>query len=172
MTVGPVLAILGTADIANSLYNIKTMVYENKEITMDELLKAIDADFEGYELLREKLRNSPKYGNDLDGPDFLAREVLDFYALETKKYKTYLGHYMDPSIQMVAANVSFGKKTWAQPNGKKAGVPLADTISAEQHTDKEGPTAAIKSYGKLDHAGQTNGTILNMWISRSELVAK
>ncbi len=86
-------------------------------------------------------------------------------------HKYYLGHYMDPSIQMVAANVSFGKKTWAQPNGKKAGVPLADTISAEQHTDKEGPTAAIKSYGKLDHAGQTNGTILNMWISRSELVA-
>jgi len=37
---------------------------------------------------------------------------------------------MDPSIQMVAANVSFVKKTWAQPNGKKAGVPLADTISA------------------------------------------
>jgi len=121
--------------------------------------------------LREKLRNSPKYGNDLDGPDSLAREVLDFYAQETKKYKTYLGHYMDPSIQMVAANVSFGKKTWAQPNGKKASVPLADTISAEQHTDKEGPTAAIKTYGKLDHAGQTNGTILNMWISKSELVA-
>ncbi len=170
VNVGPVMAVLGTADVANSLYNIKTMVFENKEITMDELLKAIDADFEGYELLRQKLRNAPKYGNDLDGPDFLAREVLDFYAQETKKCKTYLGHYMDPSIQMVAANVSFGKKTWAQPNGKKAGVPLADTISAEQHTDKEGPTAAIKSYGKLDHAGQTNGTILNMWISKSELV--
>jgi len=171
VNVGPVMAVLATADVANSLYNIKTMVYEKKEITMDQLITAIDANFEGYDALREKLRNSPKYGNDLDGPDSLAREVLDFYALETKKHKTYLGHYMDPSIQMVAANVSFGKKTWAQPNGKKAGVPLADTISAEQHTDKEGPTAAIKSYGKLDHAGQTNGTILNMWISKSELVA-
>lgn len=171
VNVGPVMAVLATADVANSLYNVKTMVYENKEITMDELCKALDANFEGYELLREKLRNSPKYGNDLDGPDSLAQEVLDFYARETKKYKTYLGHYMDPSIQMVAANVSFGRKTWAQPNGKKAGVPLADTLSAEQHTDKEGPTAAIKTYGKLDHAGQTNGTILNMWISRSELVA-
>ncbi len=172
VTVGPVMAVLGTADVANSLYNIKTMVYEKKELSMDELLKALEADFEGYEVLREKLRNAPKYGNDLDGPDSLAREVLDFYATETKKHKTYLGHYMDPSIQMVAANVSFGKKTWALPNGKKAGVPLADTISAEQHTDKEGPTAAIKSYGKLDHASQTNGTILNMWISRSELVGK
>ncbi len=172
VTVGPVMAVLGTADVANSLYNIKTLVYEKKEVAMDELVKAIEADFEGCEVLREKLRNAPKYGNDLDGPDSLAREVLDFYAVETKKCKTYLGHYMDPSIQMVAANVSFGKKTWALPNGKKAGVPLADTISAEQHTDKEGPTAAIKSYGKLDHAGQTNGTILNMWISRSELVGK
>jgi pyruvate-formate lyase len=169
--VGPVTAVLGTADVANSLYNIKTMVYEKKEITMDELCKALDANFEGYELLREKLRNSPKYGNDLDEPDFLAREVLDFYAEETKKFKTYRGHYMDPSIQMVQANVGFGKLTWAQPNGKKAGVPLADTISAEQQTDKEGPTAALKSYGKLNHAGLTNGTILNMWISKSELVA-
>lgn len=171
VNVGPVMAVVGTADVANSLYNIKTMVYENKEITMDELLKAIDANFEGYELLQQKLRNSPKYGNDLDGPDSLAREVLDFYARETKKYKTYLGHYMDPSIQMVAANVSFGKRIWALPNGKKAGMPMADTLSAEQHTDKEGPTAALKSYGKIDHAGQTNGTILNMWISGSELVA-
>jgi choline trimethylamine-lyase len=171
VNVGPVTAVLATADVANSLYNVKTMVFENREITMNDLCKALETNFEGYELLREKLRNSPKYGNDLDGPDSLAQEVLNFYARETKKYKTYLGHYMDPSIQMVAANVSFGAQTWAQPNGKKADVPLADTISAEQHTDKEGPTAAIKTYGKLDHASLTNGTILNMWISRSELVA-
>ncbi len=51
-----------------------------------------------------------------------------------------------------------GSKSAAKAIMEKAGVPLADTISAEQHTDKEGPTAAIKSYGKLDHAGQTNDT--------------
>ena len=171
VSVGPVTAVMGTADVANSLFNIKTLVYENKEITMDELCKALDADFEGYESLRQQLRNSPKYGNDLDGPDFLARDVLDFYATETKKLKTYAGHYMDPSIQMVQVNVVFGSINCAQPNGKKAGESMADTISAEQQTDEEGPTAAIKTYGKLDHAGQTNGTILNMWISKSEMVS-
>jgi len=52
VNVGPVIAVLATADVANSLYNIKTMVYENKEISMDQLLTAIDANFEDYEQLR------------------------------------------------------------------------------------------------------------------------
>ena len=171
VTVGPVTAALGTADVCNSLYNIKTLVYDKKEITMDKLQKVLDANFEGYDILRQKMRDLPKYGNDIDDVDHIAVDVLDFYACETKKLRTYLGHYMDPSIQMVQANVGFGRLTWAQPNGKKAGTPLADTISAEQQTDKDGPTAAIKTYGKLNHAAQTNGTILNMWISKSELVA-
>jgi pyruvate-formate lyase len=171
VTVGPVTAVLATADACNSLYNIKHLVYDRKDITMDQLMKAIDADFKGYEVLQQKLRSTPKYGNDIDEVDSIAVDFLDFYAQETKKLRTYLGHYMDPSIQMVQANVGFGRLTWAQPNGKNAGVPLADTISAEQQTDKDGPTAAIKSYGKLNHAAQSNGTILNMWISKSELVA-
>ena len=172
VNVGPVTAALATADVTNSLYNIKTLIYDKKEVTMDELCKALDANFEGYELLRQKLRNTSKYGNDIDDVDSLAVKVLDFYAEETKKLRTYLGHYMDPSIQMVQANVGFGQLTWAQPNGKLAHTPLADTISAEQQTDKDGPTAAIKTYGKLNHAAQSNGTILNMWISKSELVAQ
>ena len=172
VNVGPVTAVLAAADVSNSLYNIKNFVYEKREITMDELLEALDADFKGHEILQQKLRNSPKYGNDIDDVDLIAVDVLDFYAEETKKLRTYLGHYMDPSIQMVQANVGFGRMTWAQPNGKNVGVPLADTISAEQQTDKEGPTAAIKTYGKLNHAALTNGTILNMWISKSELVAE
>lgn len=171
VTVGPVSAVLATADLANSLYNIKSLIYDKKELTWDQLLKALDANFVGYETLREKLRNTPKYGNDLDEVDSIAREVLGYYVEETKKLKTYLGHYVDPSIQMVQANVGFGKLTWAQPNGKVAGQPLADTISAEQQTDRDGPTAAIKTYGKLNHSEMSNGTILNMWISKSELVA-
>lgn len=171
VTVGPVTAALATADVSNSLYNIKKLIFETKEISMDQLLEAIDADFEGYEILQQRLRNTPKYGNDIDEVDTIAVEFLDYYADETKKLRTYLGHYMDPSIQMVQANVGFGRLTWAQPNGKKAGTPLADTLSAEQQTDKDGPTAAIKTYGKVNHAALSNGTILNMWISKSELVA-
>ena len=82
----------------------------------------------------------------------------------------YRGAYCDPAIQMVQAHVGFGEMTWALPSGRKAMRPLADTMSAEQQTDVNGPTAASRSYGKLNFPAFTNGTLLNMWISHSELI--
>lgn len=49
-------------------------------------------------------------------------------------------------------------------------MPLSDTMSATQQADTHGPTAAARSYGKLDFPAYTNGTLLNMWISQSELI--
>ena len=54
----------------------------------------------------------------------------------------------------------------------KSLTPLADTLSAEQHMDANGPLAALHSYGKINHSACTNGTILNMWISKSDLVVE
>ncbi|MGQ9677205.1 MAG: pyruvate formate lyase family protein, partial [Chloroflexota bacterium] len=160
----------GLADMANSMAAVKKLVYDDKATTMDELCRALDANFEGYETLRLKLRNAPKYGNDDDYVDNIAAEMFQYFSEVVRSLKCYRGHYSDPAIQMVQANVGFGEMTWALPNGRLAGKPLADTMSAEQQTDVNGPTAAARSYGKLNFPAFTNGTLLNMWISRSELV--
>lgn len=168
--VGPTIQCVGLADMANSMAAVKKLVYDDKAITMDELCRALDANFEGYETLRLKLRNAPKYGNDDDYVDNIAAEMFQYFSEVVRSLKCYRGHYSDPAIQMVQANVGFGEMTWALPNGRLAGKPLADTMSAEQQTDVNGPTAAARSYGKLNFPAFTNGTLLNMWISRSELV--
>ncbi|MHB1404906.1 MAG: pyruvate formate lyase family protein [Desulfitobacteriaceae bacterium] len=168
--VGPTIQALGLADMFNSMAAVKKCVYNEKTVTMDDLSNALEADFEGYEDLRLKLRNAPKYGNDDDFVDDIATEMFQFFSDTVRSLKCYRGNYSDPAVQMVQAHVGFGEMTWALPNGRLAMKPLADTMSAEQQTDVYGPTAAAKSYGKLNFPAFTNGTLLNMWISRSELV--
>jgi formate C-acetyltransferase len=168
--IGPTIQAVGLADMANSLAAVKKLVYDTREITMDQLCNAVAANFENDEILRMKLRKAPKYGNDDDFADDLACKIFQFFADTVRSLKCYRGNYSDPAIQMVQANVGFGEMTWALPSGRMAAKPLADTMSAEQQTDVNGPTAAARSYGKLNFPAFTNGTLLNMWISRSELL--
>ena len=69
-------------------------------------------------------------------------------------------------IDLLAADAMTG----ATPNGRLAGMPISDTMSASQQADTNGPTAAARSYGKLDFGAYSNGTLLNMWISQSEMI--
>ena len=170
---GPHYMLSGVADLGDSLAAVKKLVYDDKVITMDQLLKALDADFEGYEDIRQLCLNAPKYGNDIDYVDELtARALRDFAEYCATKRCWRAGNYSDAGIQPTQTNVAMGNMCWALPNGRKALTPLADTLSAEQHMDVHGPLAALRSYGKIDHTACTNGTILNMWISKNELVAR
>jgi formate C-acetyltransferase len=168
--IGPTIQEVGFADMVNSMAAVKKLVYDDQEISMKDLVDALGANFEGYETLRQKLRNAPKYGNDDDYVDSIACEIWELFAFSVRSLKNYLGHYADPAVQMVQPHVGFGTMTGALPNGRLAGTPLADCMSAEQQTDVNGPTAAANSYGKLNYSAWTNGTLLNMWISRSELL--
>ena len=170
---GPHYMLSGVADLGDSLAAVKKLVYDDKVITMDQLLKALDADFEGYEDIRQLCLNAPKYGNDIDYVDELtARALRDFAEYCATKRCWRAGNYSDAGIQPTQTNVAMGNMCWVLPNGRKALTPLADTLSAEQHMDVHGPLAALRSYGKIDHTACTNGTILNMWISKNELVAR
>ena len=102
----------------------------------------------------------------------LFRSLWKWFADCTMVLKMYRGHYCDAAIQMVQSNVGYGAMTGATPNGRLAGQPISDTMSATQQADTNGPTAAARSYGKLDFPAYTNGTLLNMWISQSELLAQ
>ena len=170
--VGPTMNCVGLGTLIDSVAAIKKVVYDDKEATMVEMKAALEADFKGYEELQAKLKRAPKYANDDNYVDDIAVELWKLFAETTRSLKTYLGHYCDPAIQMVQANVGFGCMTGSTPNGRLSGTPLSDTMSASQQADTNGPTAAARSYGKLDYPAYTNGTLLNMWVSRSELIKK
>ncbi len=168
--IGPCYAALGLADAADSLAAVKKLVFEEKEYTLEEIQKAVDANFEGYEEMRAKMMHTPKFGNDDDYVDELLADMLDKFAAKVASYKSGRGNYLDPGIQPAQSNVGFGVMTGALPSGRKAGEPLADTMSACPDMDRLGPTAAVKSYGKVNYPRLSNGSILNMWIGRDELV--
>lgn len=114
INVGPSMPITGgIATIADSLAAVKKLVYEERRLSMDELIRAIDANFEGYEPLRQMLiHQAPKYGNDQNEVDDLAREIWQFYCSEVSRHVLPLGSRNIPSDCIATSYVSAGAFTW------------------------------------------------------------
>lgn len=160
-TAGGGVITVGQADIINSVAAVKTLVYDEKKITMDELIKALDANFEGYEDLQKLCLAAPKYGNDDPRADFCVGAIYTHVADQFEKYETKFGK-MTLGMLPVSGNTPIGQWVGALPSGRKAGTPLTDGIGATGGTDVNGPTGLLKSVSCLPHARYTQGTQLNM----------
>ncbi|MCE5334523.1 MAG: glycyl radical protein [Desulfobacteraceae bacterium] len=136
---------IGYGTVIDSLAAIRKLVFEEKKLTMDQLLKALEANFEGHEAIRQMLMNSPCYGNSDMYADSIAKGI-DKAALEfTKTYAKELGVHLDLRYVPFTSHVPFGKVVSATPNGRKAWTPLADGASASHGADVNGPTAILLS---------------------------
>lgn len=173
VNVGPTMNMCGFGTMVDSVAAVKKVVYTGHTATLPQVRDACLANFQGYEDLRSLLQSAPKYGNDDDFVDEIAADLWKHFAAVSSSLKLYrAGQYCDAAVQMVQSNVGYGAMTGATPNGRLAGKPLSDTMSASQQADTSGPTAAARSYGKLDFPIYTNGTLLNMWISQSEMMTR
>ena len=130
---------------------------------MDELLKALDANFEGYEDIHQMLHGCPKYGNDDERADFCVGELFTYVTDTFETYNTKFGK-MTTGMLPVSGNTPIGAWVGALPSGHYAGAPLTDGIGATGGTDVNGPTALLKSVSHIPHARFTQGTQLNMKI--------
>lgn len=159
---GDGVCLVGGVDTGNCLAAIKKLVYEDKKITMAQLRKALAANFEGYEDIERMCVAAPKYGNDDDYADSLAKGVYDLCYELTPKVD-HLGQPVMPSAYSVAAHAAQGEYTGALPNGHRATVPLTDaSVSAAPGTDKNGPTALVKSAAKILDGVKYSSTHFNM----------
>ena len=160
---------VGIGTITDSLSAIKHHVFEWKDITMDGLLDVLRHNFQGAEEIRHiLLEETPRYGNDDDRADDIMRKVfLAFFNEVDGRPNTKGGHHR---INMLptTCHVYFGSVTGATPDGRYAWQPLSEGISPVQGMDRRGPTAALKSAGKMDHV-LTGGTLLNMKFTPSLL---
>jgi len=164
---------VGVADVADSLAVIKKFVFEEAKLSMEELILALDSNFENNPKLRYLLKEkAPKYGNDDDYVDSIATEIARQYCKEVEKYKNARNGYFNPGLYPVSANVPMGLNVGALPSGRLAREPLADGISPALGGDKSGPTAVIKSASKLDHVIASNGTLLNQKFNPEVLSTK
>jgi pyruvate formate-lyase/glycerol dehydratase family glycyl radical enzyme len=146
--------LFGIANVANSLASIKKLVFEDKGLSLGELHEAFKSNFEGYESLRQMLRNRmPKYGNGDEYVDIIASEEAAFYCDEVAKYPTPEGGKHHALIFGVTGEAiySLAKMTGASADGRKAGESLAMSASAEHGTEKVSATATLKSAARLDY---------------------
>ena len=154
---------IGVANAGDSLMAIQKAVFEDKLVTMPELIDALHSDFEGKEPLRQYLINKiPKYGNDDETADSFVRYATDVFLDELDRHKNYNSGPFVGSFISISAYVPFGEKTGATPDGRKSRSILADSISPTNGADIKGPTATIKSATAIDHVRCTNGLIFNM----------
>ncbi len=153
---------VGIGTVTDSLAAVKRHVFEQQDVTMDELLAAMKADFDGYEHLQHTLlEHSPRYGNDDDYADSITEEIFDaYYDLLNGRPNTKGGKYR-VNLLPTTVHIYFGSATGALPCGRRAGEPVSDGISPSRGGDRHGPTAVVKSAARIDHA-RTGGTLLNM----------
>ncbi len=160
---GPGLVWTGLATYANSMAAVKKLVFDDQKYTMAEMVDGVNANFEGYEQLRQDCINAPKYGNDDDYVDNIAAELIDWTeALHKKQQMLYAP--MTHGTLSISNNTPYGEITAATPDGRLAGTPLSDGISPAQQTDKKGPTAIIKSVSKLNNEAMELGMVHNFKI--------
>jgi pyruvate formate-lyase/glycerol dehydratase family glycyl radical enzyme len=150
---------MGTA--TDALTSIKHNVYDKNHVSMGELLKALDNDFKGQELLRQRFLNrTPKYGNDDDYADDVMKSIFEAYFEAVDGRPNTKGGKYHINLLPTTVHVYFGSVLGATADGRKRREPLSEGVSPSQGADRNGPTAAIKSVAKMDHV-RTGGTLLN-----------
>ncbi len=201
----------GIANVADSLYTIKKLVYDEKKISIGELKRALEMNFgqgfdaitakevalqvgkalveagekvteevisatiekvlnlelpkeekDRYQEILDMIEELPKFGNDIDEVDELAKEAAYTYTRPLENYRNPRGGMYQAGLYPVSANVPLGAQTGATPDGRLAHTPVADGVSPSSGKDINGPTAACNSVAKLDHGIASNGTLFNM----------
>jgi pyruvate-formate lyase len=166
------IQIVGISTITDCLSSIKYNIFDEKRFTMPELLKALEANYEGYEKIRNLVSNhTPKYGNDDDYADSIMVKVFTDIRDIIRGRKTVTGGTYQIDMLPTTCHVYFGSVMGASANGRLAHKPVADGISPEKGADIKGPTAVIKTCSKMDHT-TTGGTLLNQKFSPSAIAGE
>lgn len=152
----------GRIDAGNSLAAIKRLVFDDKKITMDQLYQALENNFKGHEDIRKLCMEAPKYGNDDDCADKQVAWVTHIVNEEAKTYKSTYGGCTVVTEVPSASYVALGKIVGALPSGRLSSDPLCEAASPTVGSAVNGPTAILKSAGKVNNAEMNQGQSLNM----------
>lgn len=160
---------IGYGTAADSLAAIKKTVYDEKTLSWEQVLHALEVNFKGEEMVRQRLIHAPSYGNDDPYVDQIAKRIDRAAVDYASKNAEYLGIKMDLRYVSQSANVPFGKVVGATPNGRFAGAAVADGSSASQGADQKGPTSVLMSNYRTKNTDYANraSRLLNVKFSPS-----
>ena len=162
---------VGMANLVDSLYALKKLIYEEKRYTICEFKQILDNNFDGNESLRQYLLHAlPKYGNNIGEVDHYFGMLTEHIIRECKKYEMHLPFgKLIPSVFCWIMHEQFGKETKATPDGRQCGFPLGDGSGPCQGREQKGPTASILSSTTWKHHELIGGVAVNMKFSKSNL---
>ena len=130
---------------------------------MDELIHALDHNFEGEERMRQLLLNKPeKFGNDEAHVDGIYREMMHFIAEHVQQWEDARGGLYSFNVHSQTVNVSHGAVCGATPDGRLAGEPFCDNASPMMGRDVNGPTATVKSVASMGQDAFHDGALFNL----------
>ena len=147
------------ATTVDSLLAVKYLVFDNKDCTMDELIKALKDNWAGHEVLHAKAKfKAPKYGREDDEADIMAKKVMDLWCGETWKYKTAsTSRQYRPGMLSWNYWVGDGYVMAASADGRPKGQFLSNAICPSNGADTKGPTSNTNSVGKALGGKSKNG---------------
>jgi formate C-acetyltransferase len=172
---------IGLANVGNSLYAIKKLVFEDRLLTGAQLKHALETDFTDATtdpsgtVIQQMCLRVPKYGNDIDEVDFVVRDALEAVCVELPLYRNTRygrgpkGGVFQASTTTVSSNTPFGMITGSMPDGRKRGTPLSDGQSPMRGTDIKGPTAAVRSVAKCKNILLSEGSLFNLKLLPQDL---
>jgi formate C-acetyltransferase len=156
--------LIGLATVGDSLAVIKKIVFEEKLLSYEELVKMLTKNYRGTyqgkkgETWREIFINKvPKFGNDDDYVDSIVRDVARVFCEEILNHKNFRGGNYNPGLYTTSFHIALGVFTAASADGRKSRDILSNGIGPTNGRDKNGPTAILNSVMKLDNELMTNG---------------
>lgn len=166
---GGTLENYGNVNSANSLAAIKKAVFEDRSVSAEELVAAMNDNFYGHERTRKTLMDCPKYGNDDDYVDqiFVDLHLYISRTIREQAPKVGLDSYLGVTINN-AQNTTLGRWVGATPDGRRAGMPMANANNPAPGTDKNGLPAMLNSLRKPPHNVHA-GMVQNLRLSRETI---
>ncbi|MBU8902709.1 MAG: hypothetical protein KOO69_08215 [Victivallales bacterium] len=159
--------IYGVPNIINSLFAIKTLVFDQQLISMQDLIAALHVNFQGYENIRSLCLEQHKYGNDYDDVDIMAKEISAHTFGYLQQHKLWNGGiYYGFCATAPGAHMYLGESTGATPDGRLAGTPLGNSMGAVQGTDTHGPLSMFNSVTKIDLSTIIGTPVVNVSFSK------
>lgn len=155
--------LIGFATTVDSLYAIRKLVYEDKRVTLQELIDILDNNWEGNEVLQGIVWNKfPKFGTNHDDVDALALDLTNHASSYINNIPNVKGGVYRMGILTIHWRVEWGAHTAASADGRFRGQTLSQNASATLGMDREGPTAHMLSLAKLPGEDAVNGLVLDI----------
>jgi formate C-acetyltransferase len=153
----------GISTAVDSLAAIKKFVFMERSVGAEELIRAVDADFEGYDDLWMKLKyKAPRMGNDDDFTDLIAVQLLEIFSDLTNNLKNQRGGCFRPGSGSAMYYLWHAGEIGASADGRKKGEPLSANLSPGLNVKVKGPLSVIRSFSKPDMRKIMNGGPLTL----------